>query len=556
MYETLEADVTIIGGGLAGLNAAIAAAERGARVVVMEKAKIERSGAIAGGVDHMMAYLNEGGDWDTEEGYLNFVKQAAYGIVDLKIHKRVLCDELSDALERLERVGCPLRDPETGTYYRTQSFGQPGPYWINFDGKDLKPKLAKEARRLGCQVLDFTMATKLFVQTGKLVGVSGLNVRDGSFAFVHTKALVAATGNTNRLFETPSGLPFNTWLCPYDTGTSQALAFDIGAVLANMEFLRMTIVPKGFSAPGLNAFTGMGARFINALGEPYMEQYHPLGDKAPRNVLVYAALMEVREGRGPLFLDCTHLPEEDVNHLKYTLSTDSETLADYLHQKEIDIAAEPLEVEVSEAMQTGPIEVVGAGIKIDENCMSNIPGLFAAGDCADQMKIVHMAIAGGYAAGKGATRYAEEAARTPYPEEAVLAEQERVDRITQRDQGLSHEEVEKVLRKIMTENVGPMRTEISLKNARRKLIKLKPKLSHLKAHNYHELMRCLEAQSLVTVGQIMTEAALARKESRQIPYHYRLDYPETNDEEWAGQILVWQENGAIQTAFHQMEYGE
>ena len=556
MYEKLEADVTIVGGGLAGLNAAIAAAERGARVVVMEKAKIERSGAIAGGVDHMMAYLNEGGEWDTEEGYLKFVKEAAYGLVDLKVHKRVFCDELADALERLERIGCPLRDPKTGTYYRTRSFGQPGPYWINFDGKDLKPKLAKEVRRLRCKVLDFTMATKFLVQDGRLVGVTGLNVRDGSFVFVHTKALIAATGNTNRLFETPSGLPFNTWLCPYDTGTAQALAFDVGAVLANMEFLRMTIVPKGFSAPGLNAFTGMGARFINALGEPYMERYHPLKDKAPRNVLVYAALMEVREGRGPLFLDCTHLPEDEINHLKHTLSTDSETLADYLEQKGIDIAVEPLEVEVSEAMQTGPVEVVGAGIKIDENCMSNIPGLFAAGDCADQMKIVHMAITGGYAAGKSAVRYARETGLLPYSEGDVLAEHERVFGILERERGLSYEEVENVLRKIMTENVGPMRTEISLKNARRKLAKLKRRLPHLKADNYHELMRCLETQMLVTVGQIMTEAALARKESRQIPYHYRLDYPETNDEEWAGQILVWQENGTIRTAFHKMEYGE
>ncbi len=555
MYKKLEADVTIMGGGLSGLNAAIAAAERGSRVVVMEKAKIERSGAIGGGVDHLMAYLGQGGEWDTKEGYLNFVKEAAYGLVDLKVHERVLCDELSDALERLERIGCPMRDPKTGTYFRTRSLGQPGPYWINFDGKDLKPKLAKEARRLGCKVLDFVMATTLFVRDGKLVGVSGVNVRDGSFVFVHTKALIAATGNTNRLFETPSGLPFNTWLCPYDTGAAQALAFEVGAVLANMEFLRLTIVPKGYSAAGLNAFTGMGARFINALGEPYMERYHPLKDKAPRNMLVYGALMEVREGRGPLFIDCTQLPEKEINHLKHTLSTDAETISDYLKQKGIDIAVEPLEVEVSEAMQTGPVEVVGAGIKIDENCMSNIPGLFACGDCADQMKVAHMAVAGGYAAGKSAARYAGEAQRVPFSEEDVLAERERVFAPLEREQGLEYKEVEAVLRKIMAENVGPMRTEMGLKTARKKLAKLKTALPRLKAHNYHELMRCLETHTLVTVGQIMTEAALARRESRQIPYHYRLDYPETDDEKWAGQILVWQEDGTIRTAFHKIEYG-
>jgi adenylylsulfate reductase subunit A len=552
-YHELEADVAVVGGGLAGLNTAMAAAEAGARVVVMDKAKIERSGAISGGVDHCMAYLNEGEPWDTREGYLGFVKEAARGIVDIGIHEKVFCDELDDMLTRMARIGCPLHDPATGRYYRTRSFGAPGTYWINFDGKNLKPLLAKEVRRLGCNVLDFVTTTKVFVRDQRVVGVAGVNIRDGSFHVVHCPAVVLSTGNTNRLYETPSGMPFNTWLCPYDTGAAQALALEAGATLANMEYVRLTIVPKGFSAPGLNAFAGEGATFVNGLGEAYMARYHPLKDKAPRNTLVYGALMEVREGRGPLFLDCTKLPPENMARLKATMGTDKDTLPDYLVQKGIDIAVDPFEVEVSEGMQTGPVEVVGSGVKIDERCMSVVEGLFAAGDCADQMKIVHMAIAGGYAAGKHATTLARKHPADGIPESDILAEQARVLGFRERPAGIHYREVEDVLRKIMKEYVGPMRSEIGLRTAERKINGLKGDLGRLAAANPHELMRCLETENLVTVGEMMVKAALARKESRFVPYHYRVDYPETDNKNWAGQIVLRRHNHEIETEFVPMD---
>lgn len=556
MDHTLVADVVVVGGGLAGLNTAMAVAEQGARVVVMDKAMIERSGAIGGGVDHCMAYLDEGEPWDTREGYLRFVTEAARGIVDIAIHERVFCDELEDMLVRMDRIGCSLRDPATGKYYRTRSFGAPGAYWVNFNGKNLKPQLAKEVRRLKCQVLDFVTATKVFVRDGRVVGVAGLHIRDGSLHVVECPAVVVSTGSTNRLYETPSGMPFNTWLCPYDTGAAQALALEAGASLANMEFVRMTIVPKGFSAPGLNAFAGEGARFVNGLGTPYMERYHPLKDKAPRNVLVQAALTEIREGRGPLFLDCTKIPAESLMRLKATLGTDKDTLPDYMAQRGIDIAEEPFEIEVSEGMQTGPVEVVGSGVKIDARCMSSVEGLFAAGDCADQMKVVHMAIAGGYAAGKHAAEYAKRRPAERIPEPDILAERARVMEPLTRRGGLHYREVEDVLRGIMTAHVGPMRTDVGLRTAARKIARLKDDLSRLGARNPHELMRCLETEQLVTVGEVMAHAALARKESRFIPYHYRLDYPETDDRNWCGQIVVHRQDDQLRTEFVPMDGGE
>ncbi len=550
----IKTDVVVMGGGLAGLNAAIAAAERGARVVVMDKGKIERSGNISGGVDHFMAYLETGPSWDSREAYLHFVAQEGYGIVNVEIHNRVFCDELRDTLSRMERIGSPLYDPQTGQYYRTTSMGQPGPYMVNFNGKHLKPNLAKEVRRLGCTVLDRTMATHLFTSGGRLSGVFGLHTRTAETYFIECKALIASTGNTNRLYETPTRMTFNTWLCPYDTGEAQRLAFEAGATLANMEFLRMTIVPKGFSAPGLNAFTGMGSHFINGLGERYMTKYHEKAEKAPRNWLVWGTLSELKAGRGPVFVDSRHLPPEKLLHLKKTLGLDKETLSDFLDAKKIDIEKEPLEVMVSEAMQTGPVEVVGSGIHIDRDCMSTVEGLFAAGDCADQMKIVHMAVAGGYCAGKCAADYASKNTWTQTGSQLVQEEEARVLAPLRRKKGLSYQEVGDVLRRVMIENVGSSRTQTSLETARRKLNHLAPCLEEIKAKDAHELMRTIETASLLKVGEVMTHASLFRKESRFIPYYYREDFPETDNANWCGQVLIKQTNGKVITEFKPIHY--
>ena len=164
--------------------------------------------------------------------------------------------------------------------------GQPGPYFINFNGKQLKPLLAREARRLGGQTLEKCAISGLLTHNGGVTGAVGFNIRTGTFYTITAKAVILATGNTNRIFENPTGLPFNTWQCPANTGAAQAMAYEAGAKLANMEIVRITLVPRGFSAAGLNALTGMGGRIVNAAGEEFMPKYHPAGVRAPRFKLV------------------------------------------------------------------------------------------------------------------------------------------------------------------------------------------------------------------------------------------------------------------------------
>ena len=552
-YE-FEADILIVGGGLAGNNAAIAASERGTRVIVAEKASFERCGATAGGVDHFMAYLNTA-PWDTREAYLQYVARIARGAVNLKIQDAVFCRELEDALERMERIGCTLKQSD-GTYYRTQSLGQPGPYFINFNGKNLKPALAREAKRLGVNVLDRCMITDLLFDGEKVMGAVGFNVRNGDFYVIKANATILATGCTTRLFYNPTGLPFNTWQCPANTGAAQVMAFKVGARLANMEYMRITVVPKGFSAAGLNALTGMGGRLINAHGEEFMTKYHPMGNRAPRSAIVEGVLREIEKGNGPVYIDCTHLPEKEIEHLKRTLGYDKETLPDFLAQKGIDLSKEPLEVMYSEGMQAGPAEVCGSGIMIDENTSSSVKGLFGAGDCTDQMRCVHICTTGGYLAGKKAAEYVKGLLTQPKLKKAEIERlKESIYAPLKRKGEIDYKTLENVVRRVMWDYAGLARNEKSLKVAIEKLEALEAEAQRLKADNFHELMRVHETMQIIQVGKIMCHASIERKETRFGIFHYRSDYPETK-KEYEGEIVIWQENGKIKKEFKKLDYDQ
>lgn len=553
--KRITTDVAIIGGGTAGLNSAMAAAEQGLEVLVADKARIERSGAIAGGIDHFHAYLESGEPWDTREAYLGWVTKTSKGASNLKIQEKVYCDEVKAAIERVERIGISLRDPQTGKFVRTQALGQPGPMAINFNGKLLKPKMAKEVRRLGCEVLDRLQVTKLLVHNGEFAGFTGFNIRSGDFYEVRAKAAVIATGNTNRMFKGQTRTPFNIWYCPACTGDLHRAAFDAGVELANMEYVRMTIVPKGFSAPGFNAFLGMGSHIVNSLGERFLERYHPMGERAPRSFVVWATYREVKEGRGPIYVDCRHLTRKEREALFTTLGYDKDTLPDFLVRKGYNLEGTMIEMTVSEPMQARASEVSGSGIKIDENCASNVPGLFAAGDSSDQMGCLHMCVAGGYAAGKSASRYAKALNRlVPVSPEEVAAELARVYRPLERKGGVGYQEFEDVVRSITTDHFGPVKTEISLKSALEKLGRLDPVHDEMTARNLHELMRSHEAMNIQQVAKITASAALERKETRFQPYHYRADFPETDDR-YCGLIAVRKgEKGRVVTRFEPLFY--
>lgn len=538
-----QTDVLIVGGGVCGLNAALTAREQGRSVLVMDKAVIERSGHIAGGVDHFLAYLNTDPDWDTREAYLKFTGQSARGVTNIDVVDAVYCGELDNALARFDAVGCSLRQAD-GTYYRTKSYGQPGPWWINFNGKRLKPLLAQAARRAGCAVLDRVAACELLTNGGEVCGAVGFDIRSGDFHVVRAKAVVVSTGGTNRLFSNPSGLSFNTWMCPADTGDGEAMCLRAGAELANVEFLRMTVVPRGFNAAGLNALTGMGAVLINGRGEAFMDQYHPLGMRGPRSTLVQGVLNEMREGRGPVSMDCRGIEPGALAHLVRTLSYDKDSFPDYFEQMRLDLAATPMEVDTSEGLQGGPNEVCGSGIRIRTDGSASLPGLYAGGNAADQTRSLHMAVTGGIHAGRGAAAYAARL-KTARDINEAQADHFREEIFAPLDPGrvIEWKELEAAVQRVLTEGAGPVRSASGLKTARDKLDKIQVLSERVGARTPHDLLRLREVRNLLTIGRCMVRAALFREESRFGICHKRTDFPERDDARFLGQVVVTRVGG-------------
>jgi adenylylsulfate reductase subunit A len=319
----------------------------------------------------------------------------------------------------------------------------------------------------------------------------------------------------------------------------------------------MTVVPKGFSAPGLNALVGMGGKLINGMGEEFMNRYDPMGMKGARHKLAHAILTELKAHRGPIRVDCRHLNPEALRHLVTTLSYDKDTLPDYFQQRGIDLSKDPLEVATSEGMQGGPNEVCGSGIKIDGDCATNVPGLFAAGNSADQCRSLHMAVSSGIHAGRALSLYAAHSGKSlpRFPEIQVKEIKERVFAPMQESRNVSWQEFEEVLQRTLTEGMGPARSEWGMKKAWQNLDRLDQWKDQVGARTYHDLCRSQEVYNMITVARCMITAALHRKESRFGQCHYRLDFPETDDRNWLGQVVVVKDvDGTAKPLFSPLSY--
>jgi adenylylsulfate reductase subunit A len=538
--ETILTDLLIIGGGAAGCMAAIGAKEQGdLDVIVVEKAEISRSGDIGAGNDHLLAHLNTGEPWDTDQAMSEYYTKLSQGLVDIRIAERLHLSHIKDIVAKLESYGIEMKDAGTDQYIRTQSFGQPGPYYINFKGKNMKPVLANEVKKRGVQVLNRINVTNLLTYGKKVVGAVGFNVRNGHFCIVRSKVTLLATGDAVRLWPNPSGLPFNTWQSPYNNGAGHAMAFRAGASLANMELTVNTLVPKGFSAAGLNAFMGMGAFLVNSLGERYMQKVHPMAEGAPRYLLTLGTTRELKEGRGPCYVDSRHLPKEAMDYLTTRLlPVDKDTFMIFCKQKGLNLEKDLLEIDISETQVAGITGSV-SGIVIDETGKTTVDRLYAAGACTVPSYALSGALATGYTVGSEAAKVALTLCKAGgYRKEDVEKEFRAMYAPLNRKQGMPYPRFENKLRQIMADYVGDIKTEKGLKTGLEKLRVLEGKMDEVKAGNFHELMRVAEMKDLLLVGKLVATAAMERKESRMGSAHVRGDYPATDDEHFHGSMIL------------------
>ncbi len=524
--EYVTTDVLVIGAGVGGCMAALIASESGAEVALVEKAWVDRSGQAGAGNDHIMAHFNQSLE-DSDEAVNKWAKEDT--LCDVSVYDVVVTKNIPEVVRRLENFGIKFfKKRKTGEYLRTQSLGQPAPWWLMIRNADsLKPKMAAALRRSNVKLYNWVMTTNLFTKNGAVIGAAGFGIRKGTYYVFNSKCTILATGDVVRLATNSTGNPYNSFISPYGTGSAQALAFKAGAEIADLELGKATLIPKGFSSPGMNAIAGMDAHLINAKGERYMFRYHPLGEKAPRFDMVYGTMREIAEGRGPCYVDMRHLPEDERGMLiEELLSVDKLTYRDYLKAKRVDLSSALLEIEPGEIS-------TWKGLLINAKSQCSLPHLYAVGGCSSVMNWggLSVSMASGISAGREAALEAKNIELVLISEDAIQKEKADIyDMLLNPRSGetFSPAQFEEKIRNIVSKYLSGVRTEKGLQSALRDLEKLELESERMRANDTHELMKLHESLHLLTTIKLLTIGAINRKESRI--FHWREDYPKPEAE--------------------------
>ncbi|MCS6798860.1 MAG: adenylyl-sulfate reductase subunit alpha [Myxococcota bacterium] len=537
--ESIEiaADLLIVGGGAAGCMAAVEARERAPDldVVVMEKAHVYRSGCLAAGISALNAYIHEG---ESPESFLRFVRRDVHDVVrdDLVLG---MARELNAQVHRVESWGLPIPRDERGLPVRR------GRASVKIFGERIKPLLGKRAEASGARILNRVYATGLALRRGRVVGAYGLHARTGAFVAVRARATLVCTGGAAGLYRpsNPGSGAHRMWYCPYNTGAGLAMGIRAGAEMTSFEFRFVPLRIKDVIAPTGEVAQWLGARQINALGEPYLEtRYaHLGGEKMATQDRLWATLQERRAGRGPCYLDLRGVPPRRLEG----------TIAAYLSMA--PDAAMLMADEAFYARRDGtmaPIEIVGgephvvgghglAGYWIDERRRTTLPGLWAAGDVAGGCPKKYAS--GAWAEAVIAVRDMIEAARAggavEIDEEDAERERQRALRPLESKDGLPPAAFEERMQKILEEYAGGASRDYGcsgaeLEIARLHLERLAAELDALQARDPYELMLAHEVIDRIDVARQLVEHMAHRRETRWHCYHERLDYPERDDARW------------------------
>lgn len=526
--EYIKTDILVIGGGIAGCFAAIRASEMGRSVVLLDKATIRRGGSVGPGMDHVFIGVHP--ETITLEEAKEHARASRKELQDPNVILSVYKEAYDRTLD-LERFGVPVREDD-GSYF-IWKIPERKFYLVSYRGVDTKVKLAEAVRKTKTKVIERTMGVDLITYNGSVVGSIALNTRDGKSSAFLSKTTILCTGEAGRQYLEPDGL-FLTYHPTTNTGDSEAMAYRAGAKLANMEFIYMdyTSLRAGGGIAGIKPFDKMGY-LLNRKGEKVLKKEDSTGRG-------FVMAKEIAEGRGPLYWDFRHLPDDVLKMYEREMSHEWPITKEWFKQRGLDIRKDLIPVQLV------PTAIIG-GLIVDETFKTSMRGLYAAGAATAYVMGLTEAAVCGYRAAESAAHYASGI------EEPVL-EEEKVENLLKqtlaplkRRDGTNPIELEKAVRSITTDYVGYFKNGDMMQAGLEKVLELKNNyLSSLSAKNPHELMRCLEVRNICDMAEMHIRASLMRKESRMrrvgLWPHYRVDYPKT-DPGWEKLVIVRKVNG-------------
>ena len=533
--ESLSHDLVIVGAGLAGVRAAIAAAEfnEGLDIAVISKVYPLRSHSVCaqGGT---AAVLRKGDShdmygWDTVKGS-DFL--ADQDVVEYFVRKA------SAEVIRLEHWGLPWSRDEKGLIAQRHFGGHSFPratFAADYTGfQEMHTLYFRALAHENIKFYDEWFVTSLLVEDGGARGVTAINVKTGEMCSIRAKSVIFATGGYMRMYN------FTTY-SHTATGDGVAIAYRAGAPLKDMEMVQFH--PTGLVPAGGVLVTegarGEGGYLANAEGKRFMARYAPEKmELAPRDITARAGWTEIAQGRGfdgpfgpYLNLDIRHLGEEKINDRLPLIREVCQKLAG------IDPVDEPIPIRPVAHYSMGGIH---ANVKTE----TPIAGLYAAGECsclslhgANRLGTSSTAecLVFGAVAGVEAAEYALAHHFSSIPARKVKEEEKRVfDGILSE----GHErlpEIRNAMRKTMDENAWLYRNEKGLKKGLVEIKELKERFKDVDVEDSGKtfntgLIAALQLDYLLELAEVLLTCAILRKESRGA--HARTDYPKKNDDEW------------------------
>lgn len=557
-------DVIVVGAGGAGLNAAQVASQY-AKTAVISKVYPSRSHTISaqGGVAASLGN-EEPDNWhwhmfDTVKGgdYLGDQDAAEF-----------LCRQAPEMIRQLEHIGMPFNRTKEGKIAQrpfgghTSNYGEKpvrrACYVADRTGHAMLQTLFEKSVSQGIQFYNEFYALELIITDGVANGVMCYDIKDGSFHLFQAKAVILATGGSGRVFQTNANAHTNT-------GGGIAMALRAGLTWSDPEFFQFH--PTGIYGHGnliTEAVRGEGGYLINGEGERFMERYAPtIKDLAPRDIVSRCMQKEILEGRGAG-------PNKD--HIKLRIDhIGAEAIMEKLpgiHELAmvfagVDCTKEPIPVVPTAHYQNGGIAIdyQGRVIGMNGNYETPVPGLFAAGECADT---VHGAnrlgtnslldlVVYGRNTGELAYKYAQANKHTPLADDAGIAGVERLQRFANANGKYTFKDVYEKMIATMQANVGVFRIGENMAKAVKELKECEDMMKDFKVSDkssvYNlDLLEALELNDMVLISRCIAECAIQREESRGS--HYRDDFTERDDVNGQKHTQAFlEENGSIRIDF-------
>ncbi|MFE6956060.1 fumarate reductase/succinate dehydrogenase flavoprotein subunit [Streptomyces sp. NPDC057696] len=522
----LSCDVLVIGGGTAGTMAALTAAERGADVLLLEKAHVRHSGALAMGMDGVNNAVIPGRA--EPDDYVAEITRANDGIVDQSTVRQTATRGFS-MVKRLESYGVKFEKDEHGEYavrqvHRSGSYVLPMP-----EGKDVKKVLYRQLRRREMRerirIENRVMPVRVLTVDGRAVGAAGFNTRTGEFVTVRAGAVILATGACGRLGLPASGYLYGTYENPTNAGDGYAMAYHAGAALTGIECFQINPLIKDYNGPACAYVANpFGGYQVNRHGERFVESDYWSGQMMAE----FAA--ELASDRAPVYLKLSHLPEETINAVESILhTTERPTRATFHEGRGHDYRTHDIEMHISEIGLCGGHSA--SGVRVDAHARTTVPRLYAAGDLAC---VPHNYMIGAFVfgdlAGEDASQFRSYTGELPG--EQLATAHELIYRPLRHPDGPPQPQVEYKLRRFVNDYVAPPKAGAKLSLAVEAFERMRGEIERMGARTPHELMRCAEVSFIRDCAEMAARASLARTESRWGLYHERLDHPERDDAGW------------------------